>query len=107
MPVAPPPIEAAEQFLDPEPEPGELIGALRRPVAADAVAIDDVYFAAVEARRRCGVHLAMRETDRARNMAGLVRAARSRGDHDDAGMAGFKIDRQIPGIGMEAQLVVH
>src|SRR5215204_2457163 len=102
MPVAPPPVEAAEQFLDPEPEPGELVGALRRPVAADAVAIDDIHLAAVEARRRCGVRLAMRKTDRARNVAGLIRVARSRIDHDDAGVAGFEIDRQIPGIGMEA-----
>src|SRR5205085_5753326 len=52
-------------------------------------------------------HLAMRKTERPRNVRRLVGIAGPRIDHDDLGAAGFEIDRQIPGIGVEAQLVIH
>ena len=49
MPVAAPPIESAEQFLGAKSQPRELVRALRRRIAADPVAIDDIDLTAVEA----------------------------------------------------------
>jgi hypothetical protein len=48
--------------------------------------------AAVEARRRFRVHLAMWEADRTGDVAGDVRITGARFDHDDGGKAGLEID---------------
>src|SRR5215469_16623073 len=93
MPVAAPPIESAEQFLGAKPQPRELIRALGRRITADPVAINDIDLAAVEACDSFGVHVAMREADRAGDMACDVCIAGAGVDHHDVGKGGLEIDR--------------
>src|SRR5215472_1556992 len=107
MTVTPPPIEPAEQLLDPKAELGELKGALCRGVAADTVAVDDVDLVAIETRGAVGAHLPVGKAHRARDMSGGISLARARIDDDNRRQAGFEIDRQIPRVGVKAQLVLH
>ena len=93
MTIAAPPIEPAEQFLGAKSQPRKFVSALGRGVATDPIAINDIDLAAVEACCRFRVHLAMWEANRTGDMAGDVRIAGARVDHDDGGQAGFEIDR--------------
>ena len=92
MPIAAPPIEPSKQFLGAKSQPREFVNALGRGVTADPIAINDIDLAAVEARRRFRVHLAMWEADRTGDVAGDVRITGARFDHDDGGKAGLEID---------------
>jgi len=107
MPVAAPPIDPTEQFLGTKSEPGELVGTLGRRIATDPVAIDDIDLAAVEPCSGLGTDLAMWEADGAGDVANGIRIAGAGVDHDDLGKSSSKINRQVPRISVEAQLVFH
>ena len=59
-------------------------------VTSDPIAINDIDLAAVEARRRFRVHLAMWEADRTGDVAGDVRIVAARVDHEDGGKAAWR-----------------
>ena len=106
MTVAAPPIEPAKQLFDAKSQLGKFERAFGRRVAADPVAIDDVNLGAVEPRCRLRRHISVRQAQRAWNMGGIG-LARTSIDDDSRRVARFQIDRQVPGIGMEPQLVGH
>jgi hypothetical protein len=87
MTIAAPPIEPSEQFFGAKSQPRKFVSALGRGVTADPIAINDIDLAAVEARRRFPIHLAMWEVDRTGNVAGDVCITRARVNHNDSGKA--------------------
>ena len=92
MPIAPPPVETAEQLLGTEPQPRELIRPLRRSVAADSVAIDNVDLAVVEAHGVFNIHLPMGKADGPGNVTRGIGIARASIYDDYLGTPGFEID---------------
>jgi hypothetical protein len=107
MTVAAPPIQSAEKLFHSKAKAGELVGTLGRAVATDSVAIDDIDLAGIEIRGAIGGHLSMGKANRAGDVSGRISVARARIDNDDLSLTGFEIDRQIPRVGVKAQLVRH
>ena len=92
MPIAAPPIDPAEQFLDAKSEPSKLVRALGRCIATDPVAIHDIELAAVEPCSGFGAHLAMWEADSPGDVASAICIAGAGVDHNDVGKTGSEIN---------------